>query len=273
MIKTASPHVDITDAAEDQDYDSDPSSDDDYVSVQLESAEVSENAKLLRCARRNPTKKYVRILLSLHLNDADDRVTIYVISNNSDVVKWRRRATQGPVKRNRISMSHLPAELRIAFCTRFAPFLRDLAGTIEPWQHPCKEDLHPLLLAAFPDQKLEVDSELTYILGRLVRISHHLSSGSPTHDLLETDDRLADWRNKFASTAMKYLENIFLQQDLNTPVKRADYVKRMLGDNNRNCPFYYKKFKEGTTPIVNFACIPVCSSLLTALHRASFNLQ
>jgi hypothetical protein len=142
------------------------------------------------------------------------------------------------------------------FRTRFVPSLRDFAGTIEPWQQPSKEDVHRLLLAAFPGQNREVESELTCIIEKLVRISHHVSFGPPIHRLFEAGCRVAEWRNRFASTAMKFLENTFLEQGLNTPAKRANYVGWMLGDNNRDCPFYYKIFKKGTIPVVNFIHIP-----------------
>jgi hypothetical protein len=79
----------------------------------------------------------------------------------------------------------------------------------------------------------------------------------------KANDRISTWRNNFATAAMKALEQLFDSLEYSAPEDRAEYVKFLLGDDEKDrlCPFYYKEYEEGKAPIVRPISPPKNSNL------------
>ncbi len=61
---------------------------------------------------------------------------------------------------------------------------------------------------------------------------------------MQVDDQLSNWCSKFASTAVTHLGKMFDNLDLTT-AERAQYVVYLLGDHEKNRPYYYLTAVEG----------------------------
>ena len=75
--------------------------------------------------------------------------------------------------------------------------------------------------------------------------------------MYKSEDRLAEWRNKFASKTMMYLDKYFRNVDLDAE-ERALHAMWLLGTDDKTCPYYYRVYEEGETPAVSAhkCCLP-----------------
>jgi hypothetical protein len=148
-------------------------------------------------------------------------------------------------------MNHLPAATRDTFRTLYVPLLREFAGVLGPWQQPTDNDIRNIWYTCFAsNSQLELADNIIHVAGKLVSFIFSLIPRL-TCVCYKADDRLAEWRNKFASTAMIQLEKSFADLGLLTPKDRAAYVQWLLGANEKCRPFYYKEFVDGQMPIVS----------------------
>jgi hypothetical protein len=70
---------------------------------------------------------------------------------------------------------------------------------------------------------------------------------------------------------MIQLEKLFSELGHDTPEQRAAFVKWMLGENDRSCPFYYRECKAGKAPAVH--CMLYIAIVLILVSRAYFSLE
>jgi hypothetical protein len=149
----------------------------------------------------------------------------------------------GQVKKENITMNDLPDADREAFRTRFIPLLREYTGTLASWEQPDEMDIRNLWSLAFSYQ---LDDDFIGAVSKLV------SSCKFNFILLltiQSEDRLSEWRNKFATVAMICVDKYFAEADF-TPEERVLHVQWLLGESDKSSPFYYKFCEEGGKPVV-----------------------
>ncbi|KAF8223508.1 hypothetical protein L208DRAFT_1316438 [Tricholoma matsutake] len=144
----------------------------------------------------------------------------------------RKREPGEWLKKEDIKLSSLPPDLRTVFRSEFISRLRDLIGTIRPWEQPTEDQVNDVWNEVISDYSLVNDAELKKIV----------------------EARLALWRNTFATAAHTNLKKLFKALGLDSTEKRAEYVVWALGDNDKQRPFYYKIYEDvgaGKKPIVS----------------------
>ncbi|KAF8886310.1 hypothetical protein BD779DRAFT_1441672 [Infundibulicybe gibba] len=156
-------------------------------------------------------------------------VKIVPTINIPELVSGPRRQ-QAKTKREDITTDHLPSAYRKGFRLQFIPLIRQYTSTLAPWEAPIESDIMAFFATVFDLEVEAVECDLVSIVTKLV------------------DDRLSEWRNKFATAAMTALERLFDTLHLNTPEERAEYVGWLLGTDDKCCPFYYKECEPGETP-------------------------
>ena len=77
-----------------------------------------------------------------------------------------RSRSRGPIKKEKIQLSHLPLEIHHTFRTIFTAQLRELFGVTLPWESPKEEDIRTLWSHTFHDA-LE-DKEMEFVVFKLV---------------------------------------------------------------------------------------------------------
>lgn len=164
------------------------------------------------------------------------------------------RASRGQAKKDEITANDLPVALRSNFRGRMIPYLRDYTGTLGPWEHPTDDDIYYYFGLSYLDLNSQLKDDLFVVISKLVRFLFHDSS--ILISVVQVDDRISEWRNHFASTAMLTLEKLFDQYEIYTPDERSIYATWMLGENYKTCPFYYKEYEDGKPPVVRIAYFP-----------------
>ncbi|KAF8873950.1 hypothetical protein BD779DRAFT_1428106, partial [Infundibulicybe gibba] len=137
----------------------------------------------------------------------------------------RRRGAPGRTKKEDITKEDLPSEYREDFRSQFTPLIRQYASTLGPWEAPPEANILALFATVFELETETMDPNLISVVLKLVK------------------DCLSEWRNKFATTAMTTLERLFDSLHLNTQEKRAEYVRWLLGTDDKERPFYYKEYQ------------------------------
>ena len=70
---------------------------------------------------------------------------------------------------------------------------------------------------------------------------------------LEAGDRIFEWRNKMAQTAIVALERFFRELEFTEPKDIADLVEVLLSPDEKSSRFYYRLPGDGTeTPKVTY---------------------
>ena len=87
--------------------------------------------------------------------------------------------------------------------------------------------------------------------------------------MYKSEDRLAEWRNKFASATMTYLDKYFPDLDLDAE-ERALHAMWLLGTDNKTCPYYYRVYEEGETPAVSAhkCCVPALTFVFQGIFQS-----
>ncbi|KAF8881640.1 hypothetical protein BD779DRAFT_1473354 [Infundibulicybe gibba] len=116
-----------------------------------------------------------------------------------------RQRAQGQTKKEDITTKSLPLAYRGDFRSRFIPLMRQYTSTLGPWEAPPEADTIALFAAVFKLDAEALEPDLAPVVLKLV------------------EDRLSDWRNKFATTAMTVLERHFNSLHLHTQEKRAEH--------------------------------------------------
>ncbi|KAF8229956.1 hypothetical protein L208DRAFT_1284198, partial [Tricholoma matsutake] len=138
-----------------------------------------------------------------------------------------RSHSRSLLKKAKIQLSHLPLEIQQNYWTIFTPWLQEMFGGTQPWESPSKDDIHKLWSQIFDDGPA-LGQEMEIIVFKLV------------------DDHLVEWQNKFASTALAYLEgHVFLSLPENTKEARSIYTKWLATGKDHERPFYYRVFEDG----------------------------
>jgi hypothetical protein len=79
-----------------------------------------------------------------------------------------RKAAHATGKKEDISMLHLPITIREEFRLRFVPFLRELAGSIGPWDTFSEDQITYVWYATFPDFNSQIEDGLLWVVTKLV---------------------------------------------------------------------------------------------------------
>jgi hypothetical protein len=86
------------------------------------------------------------------------------------------RALPPAQKKEDITMNHLPAAVRDNFRIRFIPVLRQLAGSLGPWDSLEAGQITHVWYVAFPQFNSQIDEGLLWIVTKLVMCRRHLIS-------------------------------------------------------------------------------------------------
>jgi hypothetical protein len=78
------------------------------------------------------------------------------------------RAARGQPKKKDITTGSLPQEYRNLFAERYVPLIRDLTGTLSPWEHPDADDIRRVFYSVFQPQSQLIGDFFT-IVSKLVR--------------------------------------------------------------------------------------------------------
>ena len=78
-----------------------------------------------------------------------------------------RSHSRGPLKKDKIQLSHLPLEIQQSYQTIFTPQLRELFGSTQPWESPSEEDIQSQIF----DNGPALDQEMEFIVFKLVSFS------------------------------------------------------------------------------------------------------
>ena len=120
---------------------------------------------------------------------------------------------------------------------------------MKPWGPPPAQDLLETAWEhAFPDEPFaSVSVWHVQVVEKLVSLctSFHLDSNILTIRL-KVEDRLATWRNKFAKTALSYLQDgIFSRLPNNSQDERAMWCEWAIsGKDDLHHPFYYLQYES-----------------------------
>ncbi|KAK7054079.1 hypothetical protein R3P38DRAFT_1479137 [Favolaschia claudopus] len=147
-----------------------------------------------------------------------------------ELVPLRASTTIAKTRKNEIRLSDLPSHLQTNFTRVFTPDLIRYVAALPPWEGiEGWEDLVEIWDPLFPEYPLAGDTELQKIVVKLA------------------DGKISGWRNKFSSTAVESLEEIYAQWKAHTPQDRAEVVDCLLEGNDKQRAFYYREYsdKEG----------------------------
>ena len=89
-----------------------------------------------------------------------------------------RSRSRGPLKKDKIQLSHLPPEIHQTFRTVFTPRLREKFGNSPPWESPSEDDICKLWSQIF-NNALK-DGEMEFVVFKLVSPTH---SRSESHNI------------------------------------------------------------------------------------------
>ncbi|KAJ7854795.1 hypothetical protein B0H14DRAFT_3449344 [Mycena olivaceomarginata] len=128
------------------------------------------------------------------------------------------RKTGDKIKKSDIHVRHLPQHLQADFSKIFTPELIDM---LAPFHQMAK--IWDLL---FPDYPLAADPDLQAIVLKL------------------GDDKITAWRNKFTTTMLEALKDIFGHKGAETAQARADSVACLLEGEDKNFVFYYREYAD-----------------------------
>ncbi|KJA18818.1 hypothetical protein HYPSUDRAFT_117519, partial [Hypholoma sublateritium FD-334 SS-4] len=128
------------------------------------------------------------------------------------------------LKKEQIRLSHLPTHLQAAFDTIFVPRAREVFGYSMPWGTPDLDELKQVWINTFPDEDA---SSFNVIAQKLI------------------EDRLHMWRNKFATSALTYLNaHVFPLLENNSTASRAELCTWLLSGEEHTRPFYFRVYEE-----------------------------
>ncbi|KAF9530755.1 hypothetical protein CPB83DRAFT_762607, partial [Crepidotus variabilis] len=132
-------------------------------------------------------------------------------------------------KKQDIKKTDLPPQLQAAFSSSFVPRLRLLLGRAKPWDSPTANDLKSAWSSVFPGEvPLDLQSDTGKIVKKLI------------------EERVGNWRHKFASTALKYLEKSLLPNlPDDSKTKRAEYCVWAVSKPDDKHPFFYSSIEFG----------------------------
>ncbi|KAJ7875742.1 hypothetical protein B0H14DRAFT_2501604, partial [Mycena olivaceomarginata] len=149
---------------------------------------------------------------------------------DTDAIGWvplRRRKTGDKIKKSDIRVRHLPQHLQADFSKIFTPELIRYAGSLPPWQNiDSVAEMAKIWDPLFPDYPLAAGPDLQAIVLKL------------------GDDKITAWRNKFSTTALEALEEIFGHEGAETAQARADSVACLLEGEDKNFAFYYREYAD-----------------------------
>ncbi|KAF8240409.1 hypothetical protein L208DRAFT_1420412 [Tricholoma matsutake] len=162
------------------------------------------------------------------LAEKEKAVQYYGGRNNTGKAKIKLMAKIIPTtSKDKIQLSHLPLEIQQNYQTIFTPWLWEMFGGTQPWESPSKDDIHKLWSQIF-DNGPALSQKMEFIVFKLV------------------DDCLAEWQNKFASTALTYLKgHVFSSLPKNMKEARSIYAKWLVTGKDHERPFYYRVFEDG----------------------------
>ncbi|KAF8219553.1 hypothetical protein L208DRAFT_1339243, partial [Tricholoma matsutake] len=164
-----------------------------------------------------------------------------------------RSCSRGPLKKDKVQLSHLPLEIQQNYQTIFTPWLWEMFGGTQPWESPSEDNIHKLWSQIF-DNGPALSQKMEFIVFKLV------------------DDHLVEWQNKFASTALTYLKgHVFSSLPKNTKEARSIYAKWLVTGKDHERPFYYRVFEDGNGDVASTKAGLFQSSLIAAMLGSHFS--
>ncbi|KAF5372211.1 hypothetical protein D9758_004936 [Tetrapyrgos nigripes] len=123
-----------------------------------------------------------------------------------------------------VVLGDFPSNVRKAFSDYFAPALLEFVGCIKAWTSPESGEMANLWMSCTPDDVHQGWEKL-----------------NGPHALLEAlaNDKITSWRNKFGTTAITVLEEIFRREGVVTAETRQAYVERQLEGDQKTKNFYF----------------------------------
>ncbi|KAF5343606.1 hypothetical protein D9758_015431 [Tetrapyrgos nigripes] len=123
-----------------------------------------------------------------------------------------------------VVLGDFPSNVRKAFSDYFAPALLEFVGCIKAWTSPESGEMANLWMSCTPDDVHQGWEKL-----------------NGPHALLEAlaNDKITSWRNKFGTTAITVLEEIFRREGVVTAETRQAYVEQQLEGDQKTKNFYF----------------------------------
>jgi len=126
-----------------------------------------------------PVSLFLLPFAALKIFPGQVRSVAKIIPNTTTpgLVTSRARAAPGQIKKESITLNHLPAGSRDTFRTIYVPLLREFAGLLGPWQQPVDEDIREIWTYSFKGGIApELDKNVLWVLNKLVCSRNALKS-------------------------------------------------------------------------------------------------